>query len=1121
MSQIEDLEQRIQAIDYKKSFIVQAPAGSGKTGLLIQRYLVLLALVNYPEEIVAITFTRKAAAEMRQRVLEALKKAQEIETPPQEAHERHTWELACKAYQRDKDKGWFLLEYPARLRIQTIDAFCAYLTKQMPLLARFGAQPTTTDDPRGHYQQATQLTIDFLKETEEKFYKNALIVLLNHLDNNQAKLHDLLVDMLAKRDQWLRRIGGEGDTAVLRPKLEYALLGISEETIYEVGVALDKLLYPEDKADLVKILQHAAGFANKITLTYWLNQPSWPEPMLETLEIYKQLADFLLSKEGSLRKRFDKNLGIRPTDKEIKALLQSIMEKLNTEETIARKLQSLRNLPPIQYDENNWQVLQALIIILRLAAARLVQVFQKTGEVDFIAVSNAALQALGTEDSPTDLALALDYRIQHLLIDEFQDTSLTQFQLLESLTRGWLPDDGRTLFLVGDPMQSIYRFREAEVGLYLQARRAGIGNIILEPLTLTTNFRSAPKLVQWFNQSFVELFPKQEEISLGAVSYSQATIARDDEQGTQVDIHALPTMEYDQEAEKILELIEQEFTQEKNPEIAVLVRSRGHLRELVPHLKAKGLRFRAVELESLANRPVIQDLLSLTRALLYLGDRSAWLALLHGPWCGLTLADLQHLLQGEKSVLVWDCLWQQERLNLLPEQSITLILRIRTILENSFNERFRKNLRSWIEGTWLALGGPAVIKDKTALEETEVFFNLLEKMEQAGEIDIYKLQESIEKLYALPDSKADDSLQIMTIHKSKGLEFNCVIVPGLGRPPRTQDRVLLRWLEQPEKNRLLLSPIKASAEASDDTINQYIKSHTKLQQSYEDTRLLYVAATRAKKRLHLIGQINFNPEKQDKIAPSKSSLLEILWPVVQEHFYFTELEHSQHQSTLKSKLSQQRLSPSWQIPKLPQQAEFKRIIPTQEEQDDLYAFQWFGDMARHVGTVVHRYLQRITDQGIAHWSEEKLIQEREQGFYHSALRLLGVVPQELDYAAQRVEEAIRKILQHDKGLWILHSHQEAISEYALTGLIDGIMQRNIIDRTFVDNNTRWIIDYKTSSPQAEQTIEAFLQHEKEKYNPQLSRYGELLARVEPEDRKIYLGLYFPLIQQWIEWSYRE
>src|SRR5690606_41171918 len=98
-------------------------------------------------------------------------------------------------------------------------------------------------------------------------------------------------------------------------------------------------------------------------------------------------------------------------------------------------------------------------------------------------------------DGPSDLLLALDYRIQHILVDEFQDTSHGQLRLLETLTVGWTPGDGRTLFLVGDPMQSIYPFRDADMSLFLKVRRDGIGSVRLQPLALTQIFRIAPAAI--------------------------------------------------------------------------------------------------------------------------------------------------------------------------------------------------------------------------------------------------------------------------------------------------------------------------------------------------------------------------------------------------------------------------------------------------------------------------------------------------------------------------------------------------------------------------------------------------------------------------------------------------
>ncbi len=144
---------------------------------------------------------------------------------------------------------------------------------------------------------------------------------------------------------------------------------------------------------------------------------------------------------------------------------------------------------------------------MRILIAQLKVTFQQHGKIDYIENAQAALIALGDDEHPTDLTLSLDYQIKHILIDEFQDTSNSQFSLIEKLIAGWEPNDGRTLFLVGDPMQSIYRFREAEVGLFIRAKTKGIGHLSLTPLTLSVNFRSTPTIVNWINQAFINIFP--------------------------------------------------------------------------------------------------------------------------------------------------------------------------------------------------------------------------------------------------------------------------------------------------------------------------------------------------------------------------------------------------------------------------------------------------------------------------------------------------------------------------------------------------------------------------------------------------------------------------------------
>jgi ATP-dependent exoDNAse (exonuclease V) beta subunit len=216
---IVDLPQREAALDPRRSFIVQAPAGSGKTGLLIQRFLRLLAVVERPEEILAITFTRKAAAEMRRRVLEALERANDP-TPPGKENERKTWELARAALERDRARDWQLARNATRLRILTIDALCTSLARQMPVLARLGAAPAIVEDSADLFREAAERTLALI-EKNEAASPHAQAV-LRHLDGDWSAVRGLIEGMLRRRDQWMRRIEGFTADAEVREALEAA-----------------------------------------------------------------------------------------------------------------------------------------------------------------------------------------------------------------------------------------------------------------------------------------------------------------------------------------------------------------------------------------------------------------------------------------------------------------------------------------------------------------------------------------------------------------------------------------------------------------------------------------------------------------------------------------------------------------------------------------------------------------------------------------------------------------------------------------------------------------------------------------------------------------------------------
>ncbi|HVA56238.1 MAG TPA: UvrD-helicase domain-containing protein [Gammaproteobacteria bacterium] len=1116
-----DAALRARALDARQSFIVQAPAGSGKTELLTQRFLTLLSVVDEPEEILAITFTKKAAGEMRMRVARALEL--DDAQAPAEAHKRHTWELAHRARTRDQQCGWNIARHPARLRIQTIDSLNAELTRRMPLLSKFGTQPGIAERPGPLYLEAARRTLALLEEGEPQ-QAQAVSALLVHLDNDLPKVMQLIADMLPRRDQWLQHTLVRPETS-RREDLENALREEVRATLALVCEAI-----PAD------CREQLPGLAGTAAANLRLKSPpseivacavleALPGSTPDDLPAWRGIAELFLTKQNEWRRQINANQGFPPENRDDKTRVRELLRRFTELESLRALLARARTLPQSGYEENQWQVLDALLNLLPQAVAQLQLVFMEHGEVDYAEVSLGALRALGTEDEPTDLTLALDHRLQHILVDEFQDTSVNQTELLARLTAGWQIDDGRTLFLVGDPMQSIYRFREAEVGLFLRVRQTGLRQLTLTPLTLSANFRSQAGLVQWFNKTFQQLFPSLEVIASGAVPYAETTAQYATLEGTAVSLHTQLQKDSVDEAQQVTAIIAEARSQQKQVHIAVLARARTHLVSIVRRLRALDIPFRAVELENLGERPVVQDLLALTRALLHPADRTAWLAVLRAPWCGLSLTALHTLVGRDDGVTIPERLRDENLAASLESQVAgTRFEKVRAILLAALAGRRRGSLREQVESVWLQLGAPATLGSVEDLADAEAYLELLETLDDGGELqDDAELQAALSKLFARPDPRADESLQLMTMHKAKGLEFDVVIVPGLGAAPGRRDKPLLTWLERPRlegRNDLLLAPLEPKG-GEQDPIYQFILSLKREQEHLEMTRLLYVAATRARQRLHLFGHTMVQEKDGERslTEPRKESLLGLLWPVVRKDF-----EAALHQQGMTApKVEEQgtvsmplrRLRPDWQIPAPDSTLIWPGAAQTLAAEEEMLEFEWVGDTLRHVGTVVHRLLQRIAEDGHTRWDAARV--RALMPLINHWLLELGVTEAELDAAVNDVSQALTATLADVRGRWILdNKHIEARSEYALSHFDGQRLATGVIDRTFVDaDGARWIVDYKTGRHRGGD-VEMFLVREQARYRKQLESYAQLMRGLE--QRRVKVGLYFPLLRRFVEWE---
>lgn len=1193
-----DHKARIKALDISQSFAVAAPAGSGKTGLLTQRILCLLAAVDTPEQILCMTFTRKAAGEMRHRLIDALVRAQD-DTPPGDDFEHSTWILARNALANDSAKNWQLIAAPNRLNILTIDSFCRNLASQLILDSGFGQLGEPVDKPDKFYRMAIYRLLGELESNTP--LASSLAELLIHFDNDMTRLVSLLLRLLSKREQWLPHLflDHRGDDGDARQQIEQAAQHLIEETLEDAT----QLLSPRG-SDIAMLtdyaaqqLQHASA---ETPLTICLGLTGLPANNIEALPQWLGLAELLLTKSSSWRKTINKKTGF-PTKKDSsnpevadhrKDAWVEISDWCQRQPGLLEILADIRYLPAPVFKQKQWQILAALTQTLPQLSGLLSLVFRNEAVCDYTEVTLAALTALGGEDSPTDLTLRLDTQINHILVDEFQDTSSIHFDILRRLTAGWQRGDGRTLFFVGDGMQSLYSFRNANVGLFMDIRQHPLGDIKLTPLDLDVNFRSQANIIGWINRLFSSSFPAVPNTGRGAVPYVASKPFKAALEEPAVNIHVFND-DPDRllEAEQVAQVVLTNQAKDPSASIAILVRGRAHLQNILPALREHQLSWQATDIDPLATCMHVVDLMSLTRAMINPADRIAWLSILRAPWCALELDDLLHLTtaqlpQNPVPVGEYYPLLLQQLLNYkfdetatdngLSKDGLSIIRRIATTLESAWQQRFRKPLRLWLEGLWIELGGPAALADQQSLSQCRQYWDLLEEYARdAPTIANWPdFEDAVHRLYAADGvtvsstnkdacsvgrgadhsdrANPDDpsAIQIMTIHKAKGLEFDTVILPGLDRRTKNPEAELLLWRERVASNgrtELLLSAPQQPGGDKDQNY-EHLKREESLKIRLENTRVLYVACTRAAKYLHLL----FN--KPDKGAAS-TSLLATIWTSLQQEIEEPgpECLVRHHDSPLDPDakpdlaLAQQvqssaagdkeigsishtqwRLPPDWQPPPSIKVSSFHDAAHvdlaagTNQSSNEMAARQdgepdFIDGDARKTGIIFHRTLRCLVSEGTDQWNAGRIALQLQ--VWQQQVRELGIAHPE--DAINIMSIALKNCLNDSSHGWLFdNSLEDSACELAL-GYLDqqGIARTSVVDRTFITNGERWIIDYKLgeitsnndsfSVSESGSKLDNFLARQIELYGPQLRHYAYLFAQLSP--RPIKTALYFPLL----------
>ena len=1054
-----DQYQRDQALDISDSFIVQAPAGSGKTELLTQRYLKLLSIADEPETILAITFTNKAVDELKHRVVSSLTQAQS--TPPKEAHKLKTYKLAYQVLKQSQLRDWDLLNNPSRIKISTIDSLSSLIVSKYPSV--YQLIPPRIMSERYEYEHMYKIAAErTLMLIEEDEYSELIASVLLYLDNHVDKFYRLLVHMLSKREQWLPRLYLEGVLDV--DFLEQTARNIIVEHLKVLReIALECL--SEDIFTLLNSnTRHEVSIINKL-----------PGDKLTDLADWQIIADLLLAKStGDWRKKIDKSLGFPPELKQQKKSLILILEELVSADVFKKQLLELDQLPNVHQNESTIKSIKDISQVLKLGAAQLSLIFEEKGVQDFSEVGMQAIKVLDSREIVSDIALFLDYKIKHLLIDEFQDTSYAQLNIIQKLLESWQEGDGKTIFLVGDPMQSIYRFRESQVRIFLNVMKNGIANVRINSLLLSTNFRSNMSIVESNNTFFSNIFPVTDNSIKGAVHFAKSISASKDMPHDAVKFYPFSYGQNKQEAEKVSAIISE--AQQKNPaqEIAVLVRSRNHLQDIMVSLQSHGINFEAVKTEPLRSDLFTRDLISLTRALKSLGDKLAWLSILRSPWCGLKLNELLILSRSDE-MTIFHQLGDGAVLQEFNEDGLKRARHLyQAILKAVSNEgRF-----SFVERFLYALDqlNPEREMNQRQRNIKSQFVSLLNECESNENLDIDTLELMLQDLYA-PSQSA--SVKLMTIHQAKGLEFDIVILPGLGKTGKSNPSALIQ-IQEFSNHEILLAPIRPAYDKHGSKTYLYLKYMEKQQGYFEMMRLLYVAMSRAKEKLYLLGSVN----KSGKV--SSNTFLDLL-----SHFYQESIANLKY--VPKENIKQLVAPKMIRYKKFPSLSE--RAAQHINESNNLPRNMDLIYQSA-LGTIVHYYLEHSLFN-----PSEKSVEVR--------LLEFGLPKKLLQTYTKQVYKLLKNTKQDEVFDWLFKHRDSTQVEVEYSDRSKNI----IVDRLFIEDGVLWIIDFKTASPAKDESIDAFIKRQQDSHREQLLDYQAILHNVFK--LPIRLALYCPAISKLI------
>ena len=453
-----DFKERQLAVDPLQSFVVQAPAGSGKTTILVERVLNCLLHVSKPNQVMVLTFTKKAANEVNLRISTLMN--QNID----ELSNSNLSSLILRVKEHAKKNKWHEYPTPYANICSTFDS----LTYQLADI-----EEHVSIHPDYLYEK----TVDtILYHAEYESVRTELVTIKKFINNKHERLRELFIHLLKCREQWLETL------------LDQSFDSNQAYLLYK-KTTLNQLIhnYQDELCVLRQVWE----------LTPQFNQSFNHESLVD----WQAFARMFITSSGSWRTRLTTREGFT-TDQ--KALKDAILCKLSLlPNSLAETLFDLQSAPS-NLSKKIIEMTHALKSLMPKLCAMLNITMEETGLCDYIHVAIRCLDNI-SENEDTGMKCSTIY---HLLVDEYQDTSNIQASLIKGILSHWDFSERRSLFIVGDPMQSIYKFRQADVREFIHAQNGGFNPIALKNIVLKTNFRSNETIIHHVNKQFSKIFPK-------------------------------------------------------------------------------------------------------------------------------------------------------------------------------------------------------------------------------------------------------------------------------------------------------------------------------------------------------------------------------------------------------------------------------------------------------------------------------------------------------------------------------------------------------------------------------------------------------------------------------------